>query len=280
MAEWSEARLWRWSPGRTDKRLAGAVGRDEAMQAGCQPPSRVCQAVISVHTRTLGPTRCELVRSALLIASPTAPAWGNMASQAPLHEATGMGALGFSHPGAAPQLAQAPVVMAPLLADGLGVPHGEHCAWLTSRRARSSNPTPDLPGTLASTHADVRHSHCRGMPGSAIYSPPPLPTRNVGTAAPLTSWGRAGGTLGFAIHTGTPAPSPAVGQGAGGPVYATQARSVAQNAGTPAALPRPSGEAPSGQGRPPTPARRGSPTRGGVPRATGEPMGSGGGEYQ
>lgn len=203
------------------------------MQAGCQPPGRVCQAVISVRTRTLGPTRCELVRSALLIASPTAPAWGNTASQAPLHEVTGMAALGFSHPSWHKCPLRWHLCLLMGSASPMAVP-GSPAGVLAALTPHQTSLARSRPRMLACDTAIAG-----GRLALRSTAPTLLPTRNVGTAAPLTSWGRAGGTLGFAIHTGTPAPSPAVGQGAGGPVYATQARSVAQNAGTPAALPRP-----------------------------------------
>ena len=158
VADQLEAWPWRQSPGRADKRPTGAVGRDEAMQAGCQPPGRVCRAVISAHTHTLCAARWELVRSGLLIASSAAPAWGDVASRALLHEVSGVGALGLSHPSPAPQLARAPIATAPLLADVLGVPHGECCAQLTGRHALSCNHAPDLPGTLPLTYHARQHA--------------------------------------------------------------------------------------------------------------------------
>lgn len=113
------------SPGRPDKRPAGVVGRDEAMQAGCQSPGRVCQALISIRTRTLHAGRWELVCSGLLIASPAAPA----ASHKLLHEASGVGAPGISRPGSAPRRAHAPLATASFLAEPFGVSYGERCAW-------------------------------------------------------------------------------------------------------------------------------------------------------
>lgn len=113
------------SPGRPDKRPAGAVGRDEAMQAGCQPPSRVCQTLILVRTCTLHADRWELVCSGLLIASPTAPA----ASHKLLHEASGVGAPGMSRPGPAPRQAHVPLAKAALLAEAFGIPYGECRVW-------------------------------------------------------------------------------------------------------------------------------------------------------
>lgn len=175
MAEQSETRLWRRSQGRADKRPAGAVGQDEAMQAGASPPAGSARAVISTHTRTLRPTRWELLRSGLLIASLTALVRGDMASQALLHEASGVGAAGVSHPGPAPWLAQAPIATPHLLADGLDVPHGGHCAWLTGQCALSCNPTPDLPTRV---HARWRETRPLTLPDSWQGAGGPLALRS------------------------------------------------------------------------------------------------------
>lgn len=253
MAEQSEGRPWRRSPGRAHKRPSGAVGRDEAMQAGCQPPGRVCRAVISAHTRTLRAARWELVRSGLLIASPTAPARGDAASQALLREAGGMGARGLGHPGPAPRLAQAPIATAPLLADVLGVRHGERRAQLTSRPALSCNLAPDLRGTLplAFTQSDMRPGRCPCPTRGRLPADPRL--CELQPCSPLAAWGKASGhrcpthvvgtgrrDSGLCDSHRSPCPFSRRGAGRGDPRHAAPAA-------------RAGGGAPSGQGRPATP---------------------------
>lgn len=65
-----------------------------------------------------------------------------------------------------------------------------------------------------------------GTPSPAIYNALTClqcGPRCWGTTAPLMLWEQAAGTLGFAIHRRTPAPSPAVGQGGSGPTQTTVA---------------------------------------------------------
>lgn len=57
-------------------------------------PRQGRRAVISARTRTLHAARCELVRSVLLIASPTAAAREDAASRVRLHETSGAGVWG------------------------------------------------------------------------------------------------------------------------------------------------------------------------------------------
>lgn len=70
--------------------LRGLWGEMRRSRQGASPR----RAVISACTRTLHAARCELVRSVLLIASPTAAAREDAASRVRLHETNGVGVWG------------------------------------------------------------------------------------------------------------------------------------------------------------------------------------------
>lgn len=125
------------------------------------------RAVISARTRTLHAARCELVRSVLLIASPTAARRGRTRLRGCAYMkrvARGCGGTGARLSGSAPTVAQAPLFgTAPSLADALGGPRGERRGRHTGWNALTCNPAPDLSGTLC--------LHTRGH----VTQPLPLP---------------------------------------------------------------------------------------------------------
>lgn len=53
----SETQPEHWPPGRADKRVVGAVGRDEAMPAGCQHPTGSTSSYLGSHTH---PARSQM----------------------------------------------------------------------------------------------------------------------------------------------------------------------------------------------------------------------------
>lgn len=104
------------------------------------------RAVISARTRTLHAARCELVRSVLLIASPTAAAREDAASRVRLHETNGVGAWG--HRGLATWFSSYGGTSTPFWDSTFGGPRGECTARHIGWNAFTCTPAPGFSGTF------------------------------------------------------------------------------------------------------------------------------------